>query len=91
MVEQSRRHALIASLLRIPHVVFAINKMDLVAWSETRFAEIEAELKSFVAELALPAVTFLPLSALTGANVVERSAEMPWYAGPTLLEYLLLR
>ncbi len=88
VVEQSRRHALIASLLRIPHVVFAINKMDLVAWGEPRFREIEAELKSFVAELALPAATFLPLSALTGANVVDRSAEMPWYTGPTLLEHL---
>jgi len=88
VVEQSRRHALIASLLRIPHVVFAINKMDLVGWSEARFEEIAAELRAYVGELALPAVTFLPLSALTGANVVERSAEMPWYAGPTLLDHL---
>lgn len=88
VVEQSRRHALIASLLRIPHVVFAINKMDLVAWNEARFAEIEHELRAYVAELALPAVTFLPISALTGTNVALRGAEMRWYTGPTLLEHL---
>ncbi len=87
LVEQSRRHALIAHLLRIPQVVFAINKMDLVDWSEARFREIDAELRSFVADLS-PAVTSLPISALTGANVGERSTEMSWYTGPTLLEHL---
>ncbi|MFN0251461.1 MAG: sulfate adenylyltransferase subunit 1 [Kofleriaceae bacterium] len=87
LVEQSRRHALIAHLLRIPRVVFAINKMDLVGWSEARFREIDADLRAFVQALS-PVVTSLPLSALTGANVVERAAEMPWYAGPTLLEHL---
>ena len=88
LVEQSRRHALIAHLLRIPQVVFAINKMDLVDWSEARFREIDADLRAFVADLAIPAITSLPISALTGANVVERAAKMPWYAGPTLLEHL---
>ena len=87
LVEQSRRHALIAHLLRIPQVVFAINKMDLVDWSEARFRELDRELRAFVADLA-PRTTSLPLSALTGANVVERAAEMPWYTGPTLLEHL---
>ena len=87
LVEQSRRHALIAHLLRIPHVVFAINKMDLVAWSEARFAEIEREIRGFVAGLS-PGITTLPISALTGANVVERGAELAWYTGPTLLEHL---
>ncbi len=87
LVEQSRRHALIAHLLRIPQVVFAVNKMDLVGWSEARFREIEAEIRAFVADLS-PAITTLPLSALTGANVVERGADLPWYAGPTLLEHL---
>jgi bifunctional enzyme CysN/CysC len=87
LVEQSRRHALIAHLLRIPRVVFAINKMDLVDWSEARFREIDTDLRAFVQALS-PEVTSLPLSALTGANVVERATEMPWYAGPTLLEHL---
>jgi sulfate adenylyltransferase large subunit len=88
VVEQSRRHALIASLLRIPHLVFAVNKMDLVQWSEATFARIEAELRAFATRLDIPDLAFIPISALTGANVVERSAEMPWYGGATLLEHL---
>ncbi len=88
VVEQSRRHALIASLLRIPHVVFAINKMDLVDWREDAFRAIEAELRAFAANLDVPDLAFIPLSALTGANVVDRSTEMSWYAGPTLLQHL---
>ncbi|HTL32357.1 MAG TPA: GTP-binding protein [Kofleriaceae bacterium] len=88
VVEQSRRHALIASLLRIPHIVFAVNKMDLVGWDETTFRRIEAELRAFAANLATKDITFIPLSALTGANVVERSTEMSWYQGPTLLQHL---
>ena len=88
VLEQSRRHALIASLLRIPHLVFAVNKMDLVDWDETTFRRIEAELRGFAANLDTTEITFIPLSALTGANVVERSAEMPWYTGPTLLQHL---
>ena len=88
IVEQSRRHALIASLLRIPHLVFAINKMDLVDWSEARFRRIEGELAALAGHLGDAAITVIPMSALTGANVVERSTEMPWYQGPTLLQHL---
>ncbi len=88
ILEQSRRHAQIASLLRIPQVVFAINKMDLVSWSEERFREIAAELDKLVGRLEIPNVQVIPMSALTGANVVEKSAEMPWYQGPTLLQHL---
>jgi bifunctional enzyme CysN/CysC len=88
VVEQSRRHALIASLLRIPHLLFAINKMDLVGWEQASFGRIEAELRQFAAHLDVPDMAFIPISALTGANVVERAAEMPWYQGPTLLQHL---
>jgi bifunctional enzyme CysN/CysC len=88
ILEQSRRHAQIASLLRIPHVVFAVNKMDLVGWHEARFREIEAELKQLVSKLEVENTVVIPMSALTGANVVERSTEMPWYQGPTLLQHL---
>jgi bifunctional enzyme CysN/CysC len=88
LVEQSRRHAFIASLLRIPHLVFAVNKMDLVDWSEDRFHAIEDEFRNFAARLDVQDIMFIPMSALTGANVVERSREMPWYHGPTLLYHL---
>jgi sulfate adenylyltransferase large subunit len=88
MVEQSRRHAFIASLLRIPHLVFAVNKMDLVDWSEERFRQIEDEFRNFAARLDVQDIAFIPMSALTGANVVDRSREMPWYHGPTLLYHL---
>jgi sulfate adenylyltransferase large subunit len=88
MMEQSRRHAFIASLLRIPHLVFAVNKMDLVDWNEARFLEIEDEFRNFAARLDVQDIAFIPVSALTGANVVDRSVEMPWYHGPTLLYHL---
>jgi bifunctional enzyme CysN/CysC len=88
MVEQSRRHAFIASLLRIPHLVFAVNKMDLVDWSEARFEEIETEFRNFAARLDVQDIAFIPISALTGANVVEHSRDTPWYHGPTLLYHL---
>jgi sulfate adenylyltransferase large subunit len=88
LVEQSRRHAFIASLLRIPHLVFAVNKMDLVNWDEAVFRKIEDEFRDFAARLDVQDIAFIPISALTGANVVERSAEMPWYHGPTLLYHL---
>ncbi len=88
LVEQSRRHAFIASLLRIPHLVFAVNKMDLVGWDEATFRRIEAEFRDFASRLDVRDVAFIPVSALTGANVVERAAEMPWYHGPTLLYQL---
>jgi bifunctional enzyme CysN/CysC len=88
IVEQSRRHAYISSLLRIPHLVFAVNKMDLVNWDEATFRRIEAEFRDFAARLDVQDIAFIPISALTGANVVERSADMPWYHGPTLLYHL---
>ena len=88
LLEQSRRHAFISSLLRIRHVVFAVNKMDLVGWAEESFRAVERDFRSFAARLDIPDLTFIPMSALTGANVVDRSAEMPWYQGPTLLQHL---
>ncbi len=88
LVEQSRRHAFIASMLRIPHIVFAVNKMDLVNWDEKVFRDIEADFRNLAARLDVQDIAFIPISALTGANVVERSAEMPWYHGPTLLYHL---
>jgi small GTP-binding protein len=88
LMEQSRRHAFIASLLRIPHLVFCVNKMDLVDWNEARFREIEDEFRNFAARLDVQDIAFIPVSALTGANVVDRSREMPWYHGPTLLYHL---
>jgi bifunctional enzyme CysN/CysC/sulfate adenylyltransferase subunit 1 len=88
VLEQSRRHAAIAGLLRIPHLVVAVNKMDLVDWSQARFREIRAEFERFLPRLGIHDVTFIPLSALNGDNVVERSAHTPWYGGPTLLTHL---
>jgi bifunctional enzyme CysN/CysC len=88
LVEQSRRHAFIASLLRIPHLVFAVNKMDLVDWDEATFRRIEAEFRDFASRLDVQDVAFIPVSALTGGNVVDRAAESPWYHGPTLLYHL---
>jgi sulfate adenylyltransferase large subunit len=84
VVEQTRRHAYILSILRVPHAIVAINKMDLVDWSQERFDEIVAELD----ELGLPDMVVIPISALQGDNVVERSENMPWYDGPLLLEQL---
>ena len=89
LLEQSRRHAYLATLLRIPHLVVAINKMDLVDWSEERFRSIVADFSSFADSLLEVAdVTFIPLSALRGDNVVDRSDAMPWYDGLPLLEHL---
>jgi bifunctional enzyme CysN/CysC len=88
LVEQSRRHAHIASLLRIPHLVFAVNKMDLVGWDEAVFRRIEADFRALAAQLDVHDFVLIPISALTGANVVEPAAEMPWYDGPTLLQHL---
>ncbi len=86
--EQTRRHAYIASLLRIPHLVVAVNKMDLVAYSEDTFYAILDEMTDWAARLALPDITFIPISALHGDNVVERSWNMPWYGGAPLLYHL---
>ena len=84
VMEQTRRHAYITSILGIRHVAVAVNKMDLVEWSEERYEEIGRELEG----LALPDLTVIPLSALHGDNVVDASERMAWYDGPTLLEYL---
>jgi sulfate adenylyltransferase subunit 1 len=88
VVEQSRRHSCIASLLRIPHLVVAINKMDLVDWSEARFTEIRTEFEAFLPLLDMKDVKFIPVSALNGDNVVEASPHTPWYWGPSLLGHL---
>jgi len=86
--EQTRRHAYIAALLRIPHVVFCVNKMDLLQWDEALFERVVEELTDWSARLGIPDVTFIPISALHGDNVVERSQEMAWYQGPPLLYHL---
>ncbi len=86
--EQTRRHAYITSLLRIPHLVVAVNKMDLVDYSQETFEAIVAEFTDWATRLALSDVSFIPLSALRGDNVVERSDSMPWYQGPSLLYHL---
>jgi bifunctional enzyme CysN/CysC/sulfate adenylyltransferase subunit 1 len=88
LLPQSRRHTYIASLLRIPHVVAAVNKMDLVGYSADVFAQISAEFAALTKKLGLPSVEIVPVSALAGDNVVDRSTNMDWYSGPTLLEYL---
>ncbi len=88
VIEQSRRHAIIASLLRIPHLVVAINKMDLVDWSEDRFLEIKDQFEEFLPRLDIKDVKFIPVSALQGDNIVTLSAHTPWYPGPTLLGHL---
>ncbi|HEU5473533.1 MAG TPA: adenylyl-sulfate kinase [Actinophytocola sp.] len=88
VTEQSRRHALIASLLGIRHVVLCVNKMDLVDWSRDRFEEICAEFGEFSAKLDVPDLSFVPVSALSGDNVVHRTASMPWYEGTSLLRRL---
>ena len=88
LVEQSRRHAFLATLLRIPHLVVCVNKMDLVDWSSERFEEIKAEFEAFATRLDVADLTFIPVSALKGDNVVDRSSNMSWYTGATLLHHL---
>ena len=88
VVEQTRRHTLLASLLRVPHLVVAVNKMDLVGWDGDVFRAIRDELAALTARLGIPDLTAIPMSALLGDNVVEPSTAMPWYDGPPLLEYL---
>ncbi|TVR77107.1 MAG: sulfate adenylyltransferase subunit CysN [Chitinophagaceae bacterium] len=88
VVEQTKRHAFLASLLKIPHVVLCINKMDLVDFDEDVFNEIVDSFKSFAGKLETKDFRFIPVSALNGDNIVNRSENMPWYQGPTLL-YLL--
>jgi bifunctional enzyme CysN/CysC len=88
VLSQSKRHAFIASLLGIPHVVVCVNKMDLVNFEESVFDAIVEEFDTFAARLEMPDVTFIPISALLGDNVVDRSQAMPWYQGPPLLYHL---
>ena len=86
--EQSRRHAVIASLLRVKHLVVCVNKMDLVDYEESVFNEVREEFSQFAERLEFTDLTFIPISALDGDNVVSHSANMPWYGGATLLWHL---
>jgi bifunctional enzyme CysN/CysC/sulfate adenylyltransferase subunit 1 len=89
VIEQTRRHTYIAALLGIPHLVIAVNKMDLVDWSEARFLEIRREIEGFLPKLdVFRDVKFIPISALNGDNVVDASQHTPWYEGPVLLHHL---
>jgi bifunctional enzyme CysN/CysC len=88
ILEQSRRHAFLASLLRVPHLVLCVNKMDLVDYDSDVFETIKEEFKAFATKLDITDLTFIPISALHGDNVVHRSANMPWYEGTSLLHHL---
>src|SRR5579863_9065218 len=88
VLEQSKRHAFISALLGIPHLVAAVNKMDLVDYSQERFSEIVAEFAPFLEKLGVADCLHIPISALRGDNVVVRSEQMPWYSGPALLHHL---
>jgi bifunctional enzyme CysN/CysC len=88
LIEQSRRHAFLCSLLRVPHLVLCVNKMDLVDWSEEVFESIADEFTAFAAKLEAPDLTIVPISALHGDNIVTRSPNSPWYDGPALLHHL---
>jgi bifunctional enzyme CysN/CysC len=88
LVEQSRRHAFLCSLLRVPHLVLCVNKMDLVDYSEEVFDTIADEFTDFAAKLEAPDLSVIPISALHGDNIVTRSTNMPWYDGPALLHHL---
>ncbi|MDX1468064.1 MAG: GTP-binding protein [Acidimicrobiia bacterium] len=88
VLEQTRRHAFLASLLGVPHLVLCVNKMDLVSWSQERYQEVTDEFRGFAARLDIHDLRFVPVSALEGDNVVDRSPNMPWYHGPSVLELL---
>ena len=88
IVEQTKRHAFLASLLRVPHLLVCVNKMDLVDYDEGVFSAIREEFKDFAARLEVTDLSFIPISALHGDNVVERSLNMGWYQGPSLLHHL---
>ena len=88
VVEQTCRHAFIATLLQIQHIVVCINKMDLVDWDESVYRKVESDFRKFASRLDLADVRFIPISALLGDNVVDRSENMPWYGGAPLLETL---
>ena len=88
VIEQTRRHASLSALLQVPHLVLAVNKMDLVDWDQAVYDRIVADFRAFAAHLKLPDVVAIPLAALSGDNVVDRSEHTPWYDGPTLLHHL---
>ncbi|GLY95561.1 sulfate adenylyltransferase subunit CysN [Actinoplanes sp. NBRC 103695] len=88
LVEQSRRHAFLTSLLRVPHLVLCVNKMDLVDWDQSVYERIADEFTSFAAKLDAPDLTVIPISALNGDNIASRSDKSPWYEGPSLLHHL---
>ncbi|REJ04066.1 sulfate adenylyltransferase [Microbacterium bovistercoris] len=88
VVEQTRRHLAVASLLRVPHVIIAVNKIDLIGFDEDRFLEIELEAERVAEQLGLRGIHVLPVSALEGDNIVERSERTPWYNGDTLIQLL---
>ena len=88
LVEQSRRHAFLTSLLRVPHLVLCVNKMDLVDWDQGVYERIADEFTSFAAKLDAPDLTVIPISALHGDNIASRSDKSPWYEGPSLLHHL---
>ncbi|WP_433827334.1 sulfate adenylyltransferase subunit CysN [Actinoplanes sp. CA-015351] len=88
LVEQSRRHAFLTSLLRVPHLVLCVNKMDLVDWDKAVYDKIADEFTSFAAKLDAPDLTIIPISALNGDNIASRSDKSPWYEGPSLLHHL---
>src|SRR6187399_2680185 len=88
LTEQSRRHAVILSLLRVPHLVLAVNKMDLVDFDQAIYERIHKEFTSFATKLSIPDLEIIPISALNGDNVVTRSENMPWYNGSSLMHHL---
>jgi sulfate adenylyltransferase large subunit len=88
LTRQTRRHALIASMLGVRHLVVAVNKMDLVGWSQSAFAAVEADFRIFARDLAVDEIVCVPVAAKSGDNIVAGSASLPWYAGPSLLECL---
>ena len=88
ILEQTKRHSFISSLLRVPHLVLCVNKMDLVDWSQDRYDEIVDEFRDFAARLDIADLRFIPMSALEGDNIVEESENMPWYHGSPLLEVI---
>jgi len=88
LVEQSRRHAFLTSLLRVPHLVLCVNKMDLVDWDKSVYDKIADEFTSFAAKLEITDLTIIPVSALNGDNIASRSENSPWYEGPSLLHHL---
>jgi bifunctional enzyme CysN/CysC/sulfate adenylyltransferase subunit 1 len=88
LTEQSRRHAVLLSMLRVPHLVLAVNKMDLVDYAQETYEKIHTEFTQFATKLNIPDLELIPISALKGDNVVKRSEHMPWYDGPTLMHHL---